>query len=194
MGKIERELRTDIRKTKINKAIIGAVAIAGGLAVAAIAPNIFSVIGRTKYFKQRKYQLKTSLSRLIGKGYLVIEHAGGIKRVALTEKGERFAALIGEGVLIPKKPKKWDRKWRMLVFDIPEKRRKTRTQIRTTLLNLGFYRLQDSVWVYPYDCEDFITILKTDMRVGRDLLYVIADKIENDSVLCSYFKLSIVRR
>ena len=189
MGKLEQELKAEVRRTKINKAIIAAVAVAGGLAVAAVAPNIFSVIGKIKYFKQRKYQLKSSLSRLIHKGYLVIESEGGRKFIKLTPKGKRFAALMGEGSLVPKKPKRWDGKWRMLVFDIPETRRKVRTQIRLTLLNLGFYRLQDSVWVYPYDCEDFITVAKADMKIGKDLLYVIADKVENDLSLRTHFKL-----
>jgi DNA-binding transcriptional regulator PaaX len=127
------------------------------------------------------------LSRLIKAGYITFAEENGKKRLQLTKKGEWFAARIGEGTLIPKKPKRWDGKWRMLVFDIPERRRKSRDQIRLTLTGLGFKRLQDSVWVYPYDCEDFITVIKADMRLGRDVLYVIADKIENDASLRSHF-------
>ena len=51
------------------------------------------------------------------------------------------------------------------------------------------YRLQDSVWVYPYDCEDIIGLLKTDIGVGKDLLYMIADEIENDRHLRENFGL-----
>ena len=77
----------------------------------------------------------------------------------------------------------------MLVFDIPERRRAVRTKIRAALISLGFVRLQDSVWVYPYDCEDLITLLKTDFKVGKDVLYVIADRIEFDKPLRILFGL-----
>lgn len=54
---------------------------------------------------------------------------------------------------------------------------------------MGFVRLQDSVWVYPYDCEDFINLIKTDFKIGKDLLYIVADKIEGDKSLVKFFKL-----
>ena len=76
-----------------------------------------------------------------------------------------------------------------LFFDIPERRRGTREKIRATLITLGFIRLQDSVWVYPYDCEDLILILKADFKIGKDVLYIIADQIEYDAPLRTYFNL-----
>jgi DNA-binding transcriptional regulator PaaX len=189
MSKLERELKVSIRKSKINSAIISAVAISGTLVLAAVAPNVLSALSKTRYSKQRKYKLKSSLSRLIQAGYLVLVEEGGKKRLRLTVKGEMYAALLGEGKLVPKKPKRWDGKWRILMFDIPERRRRTRTQVRHTLTALGFMRLQDSVWVYPYDCEDLITLLKADFKLGKDLLYVIADKVEFDTPLRAKFKL-----
>lgn len=189
MGRLEAEVRGKIRRTKINNALIAAAAVTGGVMVAAIAPNMLGAVAGSKYFRQRKYQLKSSLSRLISTGYLLLVTEGGRKRIRLTLKGERYAALMGEGKLVPKKPKRWDQKWRLLVFDIPERRRKTRAQIRTALISLGFVRLQDSVWVYPYDCEDLITLLKADFKVGKEVLYVIADKIEHDVPLRARFGL-----
>jgi len=52
-----------------------------------------------------------------------------------------------------------------------------------------FFRLQDSVWVFPYDCEDFMALPKADLRVGRNVLYVIVEKIENDKHLNEHFGL-----
>ena len=135
---------------------------------------------------QKKQSVKKSLNRLIQGGYVVIKD----KKAELTKRGENFATLLGKGNLIQKKPRRWDGKWRMLIFDIPEKKKNVREHIRTTLVNLGFYRLQDSVWVYPYDCEDFITILKIDLEVGKDVLYIIADRIEYDAPLRKHFELS----
>ena len=87
------------------------------------------------------------------------------------------------------KPKKWDRKWRVIIFDIPEKKRKIRDQIRVLFKTAGFYLLQDSVWVYPYDCEDVLTLLKSDLGVGKNILYLIVEEIENDRHLREFFDL-----
>ena len=189
MGTLEGRNAKVIRRTKVNNAIIGAVAIAGLIAVAVVAPNVMGVLGRSTYARQRLFQTRSRISALIQAGYLVVERHDGISYVRLTEKGERFAALMHEGKLAPKKPKRWDGKWRLLIFDIPERRRGVRTNIRKTLVMLGFVRLQDSVWVYPYDCEDYITILKADFKIGKDVLYIIADQVEYDAPLRAHFTL-----
>ena len=49
--------------------------------------------------------------------------------------------------------------------------------------------MQDSVWVYPYDCEDILTLLKTDLGVGKYILYLIVDELENDKHLREFFDL-----
>lgn len=56
--------------------------------------------------------------------------------------------------------------------------------------NIGFYRLQDSVWLYPYDCEDFIALLKADLKIGNAILYMVVEKIENDAKIKTHFSLS----
>ena len=75
------------------------------------------------------------------------------------------------------------------MFDIREERKRLREKVRQTLISLGFKRLQDSVWVHPYDCEDIIMLLKSDFKIGKDLLYIIADTIENDTRLRKDFGL-----
>ena len=77
----------------------------------------------------------------------------------------------------------------MLIFDIPEYRKGTRDKIRYTLQTIGFVHLQHSVWIYPYDCEDLITLLKADFRIGRDMLYMIVDSLEGDATIKKRFGL-----
>jgi len=187
---MEKRNARSIRRTKINTAIIGVVAVAGVIAIAAVAPRLINLFGKSKYVRQRLYQSRSRVSSLIARGYLTIEMKHGKKYVRLTPKGEHFAALIRDGVMPLKKPRRWDGKWRLLIFDIPERRKRIRGQIRSTLTTLGFVRLQDSVWVYPYDCEDYMVVLKADLRVGKDVLYIIADQIEYDKPLRRHFNLS----
>lgn len=56
-------------------------------------------------------------------------------------------------------------------------------------MEIGFIRLQDSVWIYPYDCEDLLTLLKADLKVGKDLLYMIVDSLEGDAKIRLFFGL-----
>ena len=60
-------------------------------------------------------------------------------------------------------------------------------------MHIGFVRLQDSVWVYPYDCEDLIVLLKADFKIGKDVLYMIVDEMEGDTHLRKEFGLRISR-
>lgn len=182
MGVIESQIKKQIRLSRINKAVITSLAVAGGIGIAVVAPNLANVLGKT-LSAQLKQTTQRSLTRLVKHGYIRLD--GGTAR--LTQKGEKCAALMGEGKLVPKKPKRWDRKWRILIFDISN--RSKRDQVRKTLRTLGLCRLQNSVWVYPYDCEDLITLLKADFRIGKDLLYIVADAVEHDKALRYHFGL-----
>ena len=187
MENVLKKKKTHIRRTRVNSAIITTLSIVGVLAVGLIAPNVLGALGRLGVIgpNQKRQNIKRSLVRLVESGYVVLENG----RARLTPKGERFAMLLHDGRIAAKKPKRWDGKWRLLVFDVPEKRKYKRERIRSVLIHLGCKRLQDSVWVYPYDLEDVVTLLKTDLRIGKDLLYVIADAIENDAALRAHFKL-----
>lgn len=52
------------------------------------------------------------------------------------------------------KPGKWDGKWRVVIFDIPERLRQQRNMFRSKLKALNFYMLQKSVFVCPFPCEE----------------------------------------
>ena len=95
---------------------------------------------------------------------------------------------LGESRELNKK-KKWDGKWRVIIFDIPENRRFDRDNIRQALVSIGFMRLQDSVWIYPFNCEDLINLLKTDTESEGDVIYMIVDMVENDEEIKKYFGL-----
>lgn len=189
MGEIEREIKTRIRRTKLNKAVVGVLAAAGIVAVALVAPNAVGALGKIGFLPQRKHQAKLALRRMIAAGYVRLEYKNGLAYVRLTSRGERLAAEMRLGSVVPKKTRSWDGKWRLVIFDIPERRRAVRARVRETLRMFEFYRLQDSVWIFPYDCEDLILLLKADLRVGKDILYIVADALENDKYLRAHFKL-----
>ena len=88
-------------------------------------------------------------------------------------------------------PKKWDHKWRLVIFDIPDKYKKIRDIFRNRLIQLGLYQLQESVYVYPYPCFDEIEFLKELYGVPFTIKYLLVEKIEDDALLRSRFELDI---
>ena len=171
----------------LKKAILATVKVAGLLTVAAIAPNSIKYLKSLGIVsgKRQKEIMFASKDRLVKNGLL--QYKNGF--LELTKNGETELELLEMKGWKMDKPKRWDGRWRMLIFDIPETRRPARDKVRQTLSTIGFYILQDSVWIYPYDCEDLVTLLKTDFRVGKDLLYLIVDSIENDKNLRKSFGL-----
>lgn len=185
MGEIETKSRKRARRKNVQKIILQTIAAAGVVSVAVMAPNalqMMKVFGLKPVRRQREY-ITAAQDRLMKKG--LIELKG--ETLCLTAAGEALLTKIDAKRTSLKKPKRWDGKWRMLIFDIPERRRGTREKLRRTLLAAGFARVQDSVWVYPYECEEFIALLKGDLLVGRDMRYIIADSLEGDERYRTHF-------
>src|SRR3989344_8216489 len=135
-------------------------------------------------------RMRQALYRLEARGLLKRERSERGWRVSLTDVGEKFAEKLDAADRIKiKAPRKWDEKWRIVIFDIWERRRGVRDKLRRTLEKAGFKRVQDSVWVCPYDCEEFITFLRADLRLGEGILYLIAEGVENDAKLRKRFGL-----
>jgi len=57
------------------------------------------------------------------------------------------------------KNKEYTGEWMMVFFDIPENFKKIRNLFRKHLQLLGFYEIQKSVLVYPYQCKEELELL-----------------------------------
>ena len=187
---MEREALVRRRKGYVKDAVLAAVGLSGLLLVAMAAPNAIQLLGKTSIGKRFKDQTLTTLSRLAKEGLIKFEKRGGKRYARITEKGRKVLALeLQKKALQAQAKKRWDRRYRIVIFDIAEVRRSIRIRLRETMRAAGFVRLQDSVWVYPYDCEDFTALLKADLHIGREVIYIIAESIENDGWLREHFNL-----
>ena len=112
--------------------------------------------------------------------------------VSLSEKGKLRALNLSFRRLHNKK-EKWDGKWRMIAFDIPEECKKGRNALRYRLKSGGFYELQESIFLYPYDCEKetraFVGLFKLEKYVRFALLEFIDN--ENDIKKALRFKMGL---
>lgn len=188
MGNLEKTSKQRARRGDIQKVILETVAAAGILSIALVAPNVLGALQKlgVDVSGRKKEVVNRSRKRLVDMGLLEYDTCG---RLHLTQKGEAKLLYFEQCDYQMSRPRKWDKKWRVLIFDIKESRGGLRDKVRRTLLSIGFVRLQNSVWVYPYDCEDLITLLKADFKIGKDLLYLIVDTIEYDKNLRNHFGL-----
>ncbi|PIU99609.1 MAG: CRISPR-associated endonuclease Cas2 [Candidatus Tagabacteria bacterium CG_4_10_14_0_2_um_filter_40_13] len=174
-------------KIMIGKVILNTIATAGVLAVAVIAPNTLQAIdflySKEKRHYHRGYYVKKAINKLNERGLIEFEKSGDKTFVRLSEKGERELLKYHLREAVIEKPKKWDKKWRVVIFDIKERRKIIREELRKELINLGFRRLQNSVWIYPYECEELIIMLKSYFSIGKDVLYMVVERLENDKWL-----------
>lgn len=88
-----------------------------------------------------------------------------------------------------KKSKKWNGKWFMVFFDVPEIQRSKRDYLRNYLIKLGFFAYQKSVYIFPYECEKEVELIKKLVEGAKFMKYVIAERIEDESRIKEYFKI-----
>lgn len=192
MGIVETGARKKRQRRNVRTAALIAIGTAGFIATAAIAPSMFQLLGKSGALARLKYQTKGILTRLKMKGEIEFEERDGKHFVRLTERGEEALARAEQRVSLAKtNPRKWDRRYRLIMFDVPEKRKSVRDRLRLQMQEVGFLRVQDSAWIYPYDCEEFMALLKADLHIGKDVLYAVIEEIENDTWIRKHFSLPL---
>lgn len=150
-----------------------------------------------EYGKLRNQQrgsvvVRTALHRLKNRKLIYCERQNNKIIYALTEEGEKAAENI-RAKLEKTKPKKWDGKWRVIVFDVPEKLRGKRDILRKELNNFGFMQLQRSVWAYPFPLPQEFKDLWERTGIFKHCVIFEADKLENGSELKRFFQSIIAK-
>ncbi len=127
--------------------------------------------------------------RLRKQKLIEIKEEGDFHKIVLTEKGREIFLRFNYEELKIKKPKIWDRNFRVIVFDIPEKKKAARDFLRAKIKELGCVRFNDSVWVYPYPCQSEIDFIANYWRIGRYVHFILARDITNRDLLERAFNL-----
>ena len=194
--RIEVRVRARHKRQRIQDVVVTSLYALTAVGVGVVAPNALQLLTHVE-----KYVAKPRLTRRMSQAITRLRAKGLISRVAtgkgtglrLTEKGNTFAeALEAKESIIVRKPRRWDGKWRIVIFDVWEHRRAVRNRLRGLLQKTGFIKIQDSVWVYPYDCEELFVFLRTDLRLGKGILYIVAEEIEYDAKLRNHFGLPMI--
>ena len=196
MGAVKQRQRSFIQKPQsasewiILIAVTGVVLTSpyGGKAVASLVKAYLNERARSKEIQKKleTRNISQALYRLKKRKIIQVKRQGDKVRIILTEKGRlKKLAYDVERMRIPK-PKSWDKQWRFLVFDIPEEMRLVRDILRDRLKQLGFIQFQQSIWIYPYPCEEEVEFLTEFLEVSK-FSTLLTVKLENDKPLRAAF-------
>lgn len=100
-----------------------------------------------KKFARLLYHLKKS-------NLIKIQSLKGNKALILTKKGFDKAVRAQFALENDSMEKRKDGRWVMLIFDVPEKYKKSRELLRRILYQLKYKMFQQSAWISPYDVSD----------------------------------------
>jgi len=190
-----KKMRTETRGRYLpmRNLILRTLAVGGMMSIALIAPKTLTLLKKL----DRPTANRKDMYRRITQAIANLEHAGmvrtsgeyGQRKVALTEKGHATIETIYASEYRIPEPAFWDGKWRVVMFDIREKRRSARSRLRLLLSGAGFLRLQDSVWIYPYPCDEFVGLVRAHLKSGTgEMLSFVAEALESDRRLREHFR------
>ena len=172
-------------KRDISRQILKYLLLVGIISIASTSPyffpRLFKVIWKSfEYNPPQRKKYLDAFNYLKRKGFINVERDGYDVVVILTEKGKKKAGKYQIDDLKIEKPKKWDRHWRIVVFDIPNSQRIKRDVFRRKLKELGFYSIQKSVWLHAFSCEKEVELLKSFLGLdNKQIQVILADSLEN---------------
>ena len=179
-------------RSEIVKDIFSWLLVGGAILVAASSPyfirNLLESDKRWRRYPRRR--VSSTFYNLKRQGLINITEKNHQIYISLTEKGRKKAGMFQIDSLEIKRPKKWDKKWRIVIFDIAQLKKTHREAFRGKLKELGFYPLQKSVWIHPFDCRAEIELLRDFFGLSeKEIRLLVAEDIENDRNLKEIFKL-----
>src|SRR3989344_5504856 len=153
---------------------------AGGIVIgAALVPSLpMALVGAVKIWKDvNRTDLGRIVKRLQKQKMISLKEKDGKTIIEITEKGKgRLLKYDFENIKL--KAKKRDGKWRLIIFDIPESKKRNRDAFRKKLLQIGCIRLQDSVFVSAFPCKDEVDFLCHYLEISNFVTVVSLDRIE----------------
>lgn len=185
-------------KETIKKILLSS--LQGGLVITAVflSPTFLYQLIRASlrhysYKKAQEYKRESyrkAMQRLLEEKMIRVSQQGEKTVITLTKEGQKRVLIYKLDDLRIKKPKKWDHRWRIVAFDIPEKKKLGREVLRNKLKNLGFIKIQKSVWIFPYPCEKEIEFIRIIYEVRPYVTLFETRKIENEDFYKDLFHLT----
>lgn len=173
-------------KEKILLLLLGGLAF--GCAYTSRRQNMVlkTIAGEWKKFDKK--ELREGIRDLCRYDFINKDNKGGFINLGLTKKG-KLKALNIQLENIKNKKEKWDGKWRMIAFDIPEKYKAERDALRHRLRAIGFRELQKSIFVTPVNCGKEMAAFIEFFELQKYVRFCILEFIDNENLLKKSFRM-----
>jgi len=191
---IEKFINSDSISATAGKFLLMTIALGGMVFVGALVPGILALTKESrKSHKYTKKQIQNAIYNLKKRKLIeIVKYDDDKVKVKLTNKGKERIKEFSLETLSIEKPKKWDGKWRILMFDIPTKPKiynQAREALRSKIKELGFHQMQKSAWAYPYECEDEILFIAEIFNVQKHIEIITAEKLLHEEQIKRFFKM-----
>lgn len=170
--------------------ILKALALGSFIAAALVFPGI-ALIFKNDFPQFKKYpknSFQKSLWYLRRKNFVRLHTHQNYSKLEITPVGRRHlqkSNLKNHAIL---KPAKWDQKWRIILFDIPEPLKTNRELFRKKLKKLGSHKLQKSIYVHPFDCKKEILRLTEILNIKPFVFFLTVPSAELPLEIKNNFK------
>jgi DNA-binding transcriptional regulator PaaX len=174
------------KNREVAKNIILALGVIGFVSAATVMPGLAGVI--PLFEKIKRARVNQEFKRLQRRGlveFSIKRDGSGVFK--LTKKGRERLKRYKIDELFIEKPKIWDKKWRIIAFDIPITKNASRKMLRDKMKEMGFYKLQASVFIYPYPCYEVVEYLRNFLGINSEVEYIEADKLDSQNKLIAHF-------
>lgn len=190
---LKKEILKIVKENRNTKTILnvtlGLVAVGGILTFGAAFPKILGEIGKMRQRQKKEGREKyrkiwNNFNSLRNRNALeFIREENGYLVYKLTEKGkEKIKKFVFDEIKI-NNPAEWDKKWRLVIFDVPEKYAKSRNALRHKLEDLSFYQCQKSAWIHPFPCAEEIEFIKDVLNLGPFVKLFLVEEMTDGKVL-----------
>lgn len=156
-----------------------------GFIIDEVDANTFSAQMQRMYCQgwYKRSSFESTFRKMLSVGEIEKIQKGGKVYYRLTSRGNR--KLVENVPILKLSQKPWDQKWRIVIFDINEKDRKTRTALRVKLLSLGFGMWQESVYITPFNIEQEINQFLISKHIFPNAVCLVAQRsaLGDDRVL-----------
>ncbi len=167
--------------------------VAGAAGAVVVAPNMVQALEKPllKVLKKLSKPLDSRKLAYYAKQKALVnieELADGSYRIVLSEKGRIRAIKASYETMSIPPVKKWDQRWRIVIYDIPERHRQARHVLSDKLKELDFYMLQKSLWVHPFPCLEQIELIKHVLpELEAHVVLLETNKIDQHNRLIKHF-------
>lgn len=177
------------KRDEIKEIVLSTLLAVGFITIALAAPNAVQIF---KYFKPKsayeRERIKNSIYRLQKQGLIKRkDNMDGYFVLTANGKARAMRYKIEETKI--QRQKRWDGKWRLVMFDVPEEKKRARQAINYSLKKIGCTHYQKSVFITPFPCEKEIDFVGDTFGAREHIRIVVAERVEGDSAFKNKFGL-----